>query len=419
MVDRSALMVLVALALIGVAFWGMSRDADGLHPDRGSGLPDGQRAAARRRLARSAPTRSSTQVTDIAKATPGVDDVFTISGVSVLDNNASLPSAGVRLRDAQGLVRARQGQGAGHPLAVRRRSRRSSREQVLEASDRRHSAAADPGHRQRRRLHDDGRVKDGSSDFAKLQNVDQPDRGRTPRSQSALQTVFTSFRATSPQLYLEVDRTKAETLGVTVGQVFTALENYVGSSYVTQFNKFGQVFQVYVQADAQFRMQPSDILNLKVQRRRARWCRLGTLVEIKHVEGPSLIRPLQSLSGRDDLRLAGEGLQLRPGHGADGADRRQDAAARHGLRLDRRCPIRRRSSAIRSTTCSRSRVLLVYFVLAGQYESWFQPLVGHPRRAAGAARHGRRAHRPRHRQQSLHPDRPHPADRARAARTPS
>ena len=99
-------------------------------------------------------------------------------------------------------------------------------------------------------------VKDGSVDLNKLANVTNTIVADAA-SQSMVQKVFTTYRATSPQIYIEVDRSKAEKLGVTVGQVFSALEDYIGSSYVSQFNKFGQVFQVYVQAESRFRMRPA------------------------------------------------------------------------------------------------------------------------------------------------------------------
>ena len=109
----------------------------------------------------------------------------------------------------------------------------------------------------------------------------------------------------------------------------------VGSSYVTQFNKFGQVFQVYVQADVSVRMQPDDITRPEDQDRRpAQMVPLGTLLDIKKVAGTLADRSLQSLSRGDDHRPAGDGLQLRPGDGADGADQRErTAAAGHGHRL--------------------------------------------------------------------------------------
>src|SRR6202790_1341275 len=86
-----------------------------------------------------------------------------------------------------------------------------------------------------------------------------------PQSQSALQRVSTSVRAAAPQLRVEVDRVKAQTLYVSVDQVFATLATYLGSTYVVQFNKFGRVFQVYAQADATFRLRPRDIENLSVR----------------------------------------------------------------------------------------------------------------------------------------------------------
>ena len=59
-----------------------------------------------------------------------------------------------------------------------------------------------------------------------------------------------------PQYSVEIDREKVETLQLTTDQVFQTLASYLGSSYVSQFNKFGRVFQIYVQGDAQFRLTP-------------------------------------------------------------------------------------------------------------------------------------------------------------------
>ena len=95
-------------------------------------------------------------------------------------------------------------------------------------------------------------LRDGSIDFAKLQSITNT-MVANAQSQSALQRVSTSFRASVPQLRVEVDRVKAETLHVSVDQVFATLASYLGSSYVKQFNKFGRTFQVYAQADAAFR----------------------------------------------------------------------------------------------------------------------------------------------------------------------
>src|SRR5947199_803763 len=109
------------------------------------------------------------------------------------------------------------------------------------------------------------------------------------KSQSALQLVLSSFRANVPQFTAEVDRVKTERLGVTVDQVFAALGGYLGSSYVDQFNKFGRVFQIYVQGDSRFRLRLEDINNLTVRNKDGDMVPLGTLVKITPTVGASLI----------------------------------------------------------------------------------------------------------------------------------
>src|SRR5262249_6059355 len=91
---------------------------------------------------------------------------------------------------------------------------------------------------------------DGSFDMAKLQSVTNAIVANA-KTQSALQLVLASFRSNVPQYRLDVDRVKTEALQVSLDQVFAALGGYLGSTYVNQFNQFGRVFQVYVQADSQ------------------------------------------------------------------------------------------------------------------------------------------------------------------------
>ncbi len=77
--------------------------------------------------------------------------------------------------------------------------------------------------------------------------------------------MLSSFRSDTPQYAVDIDRVKAQALGVTVDQVFSALGGYLGSAYVNQFTKFGRVFQVCVQADAAFRLSLEDVRNLAVR----------------------------------------------------------------------------------------------------------------------------------------------------------
>ena len=85
--------------------------------------------------------------------------------------------------------------------------------------------------------------------------------------------LFSSFQVNVPQLYADIDRTKARQLGVAVTDVFDTLQIYLGSLYVNDFNKFGRTYSVRVQADAPFRARADDVGQLKVRSAPARWCR--------------------------------------------------------------------------------------------------------------------------------------------------
>ena len=152
-------------------------------------------------------------------------------------------------------------------------------------------------------------------------------------SQSSLQLVLSSFRATTPQYAIDVDRVKAQALGVTVDQVFNAFGGYLGSAYVNQFTKFGRTFQVFVQADAAFRLRLDDMRNLTVRNASGGMIPLGTLVKITPVVRAVADQPLQSLSVRHHRRHPGARHLDRPGDGADGADRGENPAAACRLRV--------------------------------------------------------------------------------------
>ncbi|MFI4912023.1 MAG: efflux RND transporter permease subunit [Sedimentisphaeraceae bacterium JB056] len=98
-----------------------------------------------------------------------------------------------------------------------------------------------------------------------------------------------ALRADFPQLELIVDREKTMKLGVNVLEVFQTLQTYLGSSYVNDFNLFGRVFQVKVQADAQFRDKIGDIKKLEVRNDKGNMIPLSTFVKIKEVSGPQTI----------------------------------------------------------------------------------------------------------------------------------
>ena len=81
----------------------------------------------------------------------------------------------------------------------------------------------------------------------------------------ALAGVYTTFGASTPQIYLKLDRQRAETLGVSIGSIFSALQTTMGGTYVNDFNRFGRTWQVKVQADAPDRKSVDDIFRVRVR----------------------------------------------------------------------------------------------------------------------------------------------------------
>ena len=107
---------------------------------------------------------------------------------------------------------------------------------------------------------------------------------RAGKTQGVAQ-VFTLFETSTPQLYLDIDRTKAQLLGINVADVFSALQVYIGSSYVNDFNLFGRTFRVTAQADAPYRMNAKDVLKIRVRNSAGATVPLGSLGIIRGLFG--------------------------------------------------------------------------------------------------------------------------------------
>src|SRR5271165_4888679 len=104
-----------------------------------------------------------------------------------------------------------------------------------------------------------------------------------------LQGLFSSSRANTPWLYLDIDRTKCMALGVAVSDVFSTLQVYLGSYYVNNYNQFGRTWQVNVQADPRFRYKVPDILRLQVRNNQGQMIRLATVMSVRHTSGPVMV----------------------------------------------------------------------------------------------------------------------------------
>jgi multidrug efflux pump subunit AcrB len=101
-----------------------------------------------------------------------------------------------------------------------------------------------------------------------------------------LSQVFSLFETSTPQIYLDIDRTKAQLLGINVADVFGALQTYLGSSYVNDFNLLGRTFRVVAQAEGNDRVDPQDVLKIRVRNNTGDTVPLGSFTTIRDVSGP-------------------------------------------------------------------------------------------------------------------------------------
>ena len=204
---------------------------------------------------------------------------------------------------------------------------------------------------------------------------------------------LTPLRASVPQVTIQVEKTQAETFGVAVGDVYSTVQTYLGSSFVNQFTRFGHQYMVYAQADAPFRRQTESVDGYYMRTSGGQMVPLGTVARIERTQGPVGHHAVRPLPVRDDQRLGERGVQLRPGD-----------AGRWRRSPRRRC---RAGMTYEWTAMSYQEKLVgnsTYFIFAPRDPARLlrarRPVreLGHAggrhaRRAAGAARHRQRAAR--------------------------
>ena len=191
-------------------------------------------------------------------------------------------------------------------------------------------------------------------------------------TQSGLTQLQSPFRSGIPQIYVEVDRVKAKSLGIPLRTVFGTLQASLGSAYVNDFNKFGRTWQVRVQADQRFRMQADDIRQLEVRNMDGRMIPLGTFCKIEKTSGPQIIPrynlyPSSSISG-----------QSAAGFSSGDAMRLMEEMAREKLPGSMGyewtgMSFQEKQVGGQAIYVFALAVLMVYLVLAAQYESWVLP----------------------------------------------
>ena len=364
MVRRPVIMFIVFAVIINVSLYFFLSRPTGFLPteDQGYGvlfarLPEGSSLPRNRELA--------DKINDILKRTPGVETWVTIGGFSFLDfaNNPSISSTFVVYQDWK-----KRGQALSQDVIL------SNINRELAALPEAQAFAVIPP--PIRGLGQTGgfqmMVEDRENlGLQELQRATYALIG-AGNSQPSLKNLVTSFSASSPQLYLNIDRTKAEALQVPLESVFNTLQGYLGSSFINYFNKFNQVFQVYIQADSNYRVNTQDIEALYVRNRSGGMVPLGTLVNFHRTQGSELITrynlyPAASIFGSAAPQSSsGEALSLMEKLAVNELPR--------GMSYDwTSTSYQEKKVGYQTYLIYALSIFLVYMVLAALYESWTSP----------------------------------------------
>jgi multidrug efflux pump len=371
----SVIVLLVYVGLLGLTGFGFSRVPSGFVPIQDKGylvvniqLPD------------SASLERTVEVTEavekIALETPGVAHTMAIPGTSfVLNANSS--NYGNMFVILKPFHERRSSSLTGEAVANRLRARLR---QISEARVLVFGAPAVRG------LGNAGGFKlmvlaTGDVNFDALQ-ARADSLAAQGNQQPGLVGLFNGFRARTPQLYVDIDRTKAKTMGVTLSDVFDSLQAYLGSYYVNDFNRFGRTWQVNVQADAPFRADAETVKQLKVRNGDGEMAPLGAVADVRDSAGPVQITRYNMFPAAP---INGASL---PGVSTGDVLRTMESLA------DKELPrsmtyewtelsyLQKQSSKIERFRDLRQNpfsafvlgAVLVFFVLAGLYENWSLPL---------------------------------------------
>ena len=185
--------------------------------------------------------------------------------------------------------------------------------------------------------------------------------------------VFTTASASSPQVYLEIDRTKARMLKVPIPAIFETLQVNLGTVYVNDFNILGRIFQVRAQADQAFRLEREDILRLKVRSATGDLVPLGTLVEIRDIAGPDLVQRYNMYPSVPVQGTAAPGVST--GEALEIMERIAEQTLAQGLTFEwTELAFQEKRAGDTAIFIFALSVLFVFLLLAAQYESWVLPL---------------------------------------------
>ena len=196
---------------------------------------------------------------------------------------------------------------------------------------------------------------------------------RTATRSPALQRLTTTFRAGAPQFSVKVDRIKAETLGVTVGQIFSALSGYVGANYVNPVQQIRSRLPGLCAGRADYRASADDIRNLKVKAGDGTMTPLGAMIEVSQAPGPPLISLYNLYPTATIVGAPATGFSS--GQALDIMEQVAEQTLPTGTGFEwTALSYQEKLVGNQIYFVFGFALLLVYLVLAGQYESWILPL---------------------------------------------
>ena len=184
---------------------------------------------------------------------------------------------------------------------------------------------------------------------------------------------LSTFRAGVPQVFLDVDRAKAESIGVPLDRVWDTLSVYLGSSYVNDFTIFGRPFHVTAQADAPFRAKPADVENLKTRNSKGEMVPLSTLVTVKDVNAPVLVGHYNLFPTAEITGSTPPGKSSSDAIGA--MNELAEKVLPPGMKIEwTELSLLQIMAGNTAVYIFPLCVLMMFLVLAAQYESWSLPL---------------------------------------------
>ena len=185
---------------------------------------------------------------------------------------------------------------------------------------------------------------------------------------------YTTFATNYPMYDIKVDREKANAMGINIGDLFTTMQAYLGSIYVNDFTKFGKVFRVFVQADKEYRSSKEDIDKLFVRNNNGKMVPLSAIITIKEIIGP------QNLTHYNMYRSIQINGIAAPGYSSGDAMTAMDEIAKRILPPS--YGYEWSGMSYQETLAGNAQIYVIFFVLlvvflvlAAQYESWILPLM--------------------------------------------